>query len=182
MTATSVQERNRFRLRSLSTGLVIGLLITIVSFGPQRTAAASSSPSLKVVAKQLLAVINADRAKLHVPSLVLDSQQSTCSKRHSVHMAVMGTIAHDQFPSDICVAHTIAGENVGYSGGDPLTAVMTLNTSMMNEGPCPDKPCPPSEFHEHGHYMNLVNPAYKHIGIGIVVRDTTVWLTEDFAG
>ena len=101
----------------------------------------------------------------------------------SATMAVIGGIAHDQFPADICVAHSYAGENVGSDpSDDPLAAALQLNTMMMDEGPCPNKNCPGSEFEAHGHYMNLVDPNFTHIGIGIVVDNSTVWLTENFTG
>lgn len=166
----------------LRCALVVALLIGLVAVQAGTVAAASPDPSLKVAARQLLQVINADRARLHARPLALDKRQSTCSQRHSKHMAVMGDISHDQFPSDVCVPYTMAAENVGSESGDPQTAVLDLNTQMMNEGPCPHKNCPGDEYATHGHYMNLVNPAYTHVGIGIVVTGTTVWLTENFTG
>lgn len=175
------QIRERLRAWSLHCSLVIAVSLGLVSMQAQPVLAAHS-PSYRSVAKQLLQVINADRAKLHLRPLVLNKQQSTCSQRHSEHMAVLGTITHDQFPADICVSHALAGENVGVESGAPLTAVLDINASMMDEGPCPNRNCPGNEFTDHGHYMNLMNPAYTHIGIGIVVTNGSVWLTENFTG
>lgn len=178
----AAQVREQLRARSVHFSLVVALCMGIVTFHAQPAVAAAPDPSLKAVAKQLLQVINADRAKLHVRPLVLDKRQSTCSQRHSRHMAVTNSMTHDQFPADICVTHVFAGENIGVAAGDPLTAVLSLNTTMMDEGACPTKNCPGNEFADHGHYMNLVNPGYTRIGIGIVVTNGSVWLTENFTG
>lgn len=174
--------QQRLRAWSLHCSMVIALSLGLVSLQTQPVLAASHSPSYRSAAKQLLQVINADRAKLHVRPLTLDTRQSTCSQKHSKHMAVLGTISHDQFPSDICVSHALAGENVGAEAAPLLTAVLDINASMMDEGPCPTRSCPGTEFADHGHYMNLMNPAYTHIGIGIAVTNGTVWLTENFTG
>jgi uncharacterized protein YkwD len=178
----SVTAVERIRAWWLHSSLVLGLFFGFVSWQAQ-PAFASPNPLIKTATQQLLQAINADRARLHVRPLVLDTRQSSCSRRHSKHMALAGGIAHDQFPADICVAHTYAAENVGSDPTtDVLTAVMQLNTMMMDEGPCPDKKCPGTEFEDHGHYMNLVSPNFTHIGIGIVVKNSTVWLTENFTG
>jgi hypothetical protein len=51
---------------------------------------------------------------------------------------------------------------------------------MMNEGPCPHKGCPKGELAAHGHYLNLINPTFTRVGIGLTVQGSSVWLTEDF--
>ena len=132
------------------------------------------------VAQTLLAAINKDRARHQLPALGLDRTQSACSKKHSQHMARLGELAHDQFPADVCVRHGWAGENVGVAYGDPTQAVRTLHTMMMDEGPCPHKGCPGDEFEAHGHYLNLVNSHFKRLGIGLYVKDGSLWLTENF--
>lgn len=177
------EVRSRVHAWWVHSFLAVALMLGFVSCQAQPALAASSNPSLKAVARQLLQTINADRARLHLRPLILDTRQSTCSRRHSQHMAVIGGIAHDQFPADICVAHTYAGENVGTEQtSDALSAVMDINQQMMGEGPCPDKKCPGNEFEAHGHYMNLMDPTFTHIGIGIVVQNSSVWLTENFTG
>ena len=35
-------------------------------------------------------------------------------------------------------------------------------------------------YEQHAHYMNILNPVYRHVGIGIVVKRGATWLTEDF--
>jgi uncharacterized protein YkwD len=128
----------------------------------------------------LLEAINRERVAHHLAPLVLSARQSVCSRRHSAHMASVGFISHDQFPADVCIPYTHTGENVGEDQADPGSAVLTLNRLMVGEGPCPTVPCVGPAFEAHGHYMNLLNPAYTHVGIGIVLRNGVTWLTEDF--
>lgn len=150
---------------------------------PVVTPTATASTSTSAATRALLAEINAARAAHHRAPLVLDKQESRCSRAHSKHMALEGGISHDQFPRDICVqfAHT-AGENVGEATGDLLSAVQQIDQMMLAEGPCPDRGCPGDEFTQHGHYLNLLNSHYTHIGIGLYAAAGTVWLTEDFTG
>jgi uncharacterized protein YkwD len=114
--------------------------------------------------------------------LVLDFHQSVCSLKHSRHMASEGFISHDQFPADLCSTYALAGENVGEAPGDPDTAVLVLHRLMMKEGPCPHRTCTTRDLAAHGHYLNLINPSYRRVGIGVYVRAGTTWLTEDFTG
>jgi hypothetical protein len=95
-------------------------------------------------------------------------------------MALQGQISHDQFPADVCVPHRYAGENVGFDAQPPSSAVLELHRLMIDEGPCPPTACTGPAYERHGHYLNLVNPVYRHVGIGIVVKHGATWLTEDF--
>jgi uncharacterized protein YkwD len=70
------------------------------------------------------------------------------------------------------ITFNTAGENIGMSGGLSLTAgVSTIDNEMMSE------PLTPGN-----HHWNIVNPAYKQVGIGIIYANNQVWLTEDFIG
>jgi uncharacterized protein YkwD len=130
----------------------------------------------------LLGLINTTRATHHLAPLTLDRTQSACSKQHSLHMFQLKTLTHDQFPADICIAHTYVGENVGSADGEPVSALSTINQLMMDEGPCPHTSCPGAEFSAHGHYVNIMDKHFTKVGIGVVVRDGTTWVTENFAG
>lgn len=152
---------------------------------PTRTATGTPTPPpppdpVKTAGAVLLKAINKDRAAHHIAPLALSSTESKCSLKHSRHMASMQMLSHDQFPADICVPHLAASENVGVAMGDLATSLETIHHTMMAEGPCPHHACPGDEFHLHGHYVNLINSLYRHIGIGIYSQNGTVWLTEDF--
>jgi hypothetical protein len=97
-------------------------------------------------------------------------------------MATLGYLIHDQFPADVCIPHVLAAENIGVASGAPAQAALMLHRIMMSEGPCPHKSCPGTEFEQHGHYLNLLNPSYRRIGIGFLFTGGQLWLTEDFTG
>ncbi len=61
-----------------------------------------------------------------------------------------------------------------------FSAALTLERLMMREGPCPHKGCPGTESEAHSHYLNLINPEYRRVGIGLVQRGHMLSLTEDF--
>lgn len=152
-----------------------------VAEGTTSTMLGTAPSPRKLAVLMLLAAINKGRTAHGLPALALDPQQSKCSRSHSKDMAREGQISHDQFPADICVPHTYAAENVGEAPrGSASAAVLELHRLMMDEGPCETSACTGAAYEQHGHYMNLLNPRYKHVGIGIVVKNGATWLTEDF--
>jgi uncharacterized protein YkwD len=124
--------------------------------------------------QQLLNLINGSRASAGLPPYTLNAVQSagtaTCvgSYGHSVHMAQVGEISHDQFPQDICIPWSAAGENVGEAGGNESAAIQTLHQLMMSEGP------------GGGHYQNIMSTTFTTVGLGLYYTGGTLWLTEDF--
>lgn len=159
---------------------ILSARVVSASTPAQAQPAAARSPQLSSVVAALLVAINKDRAKHHAAPLVLDPKQSACSRRHSLHMASLDALSHDQFPADVCIKHTWTAENVGTEDADQMTAAMGMHQAMMDEGPCPHRGCPNGEFEAHGHYVNLINPRYTHVGIGLAWTGTALWLTEDF--
>jgi uncharacterized protein YkwD len=130
----------------------------------------------------MLNIINATRAQYGLYPLVMNLTQSngtsTClgSYGHSVHMASMGLISHDQFPADICVASSAAGENVGqFSSGNELTDLQQIHNLMMSENH--DAATCASQTN---HACNILSASFHQIGIGIYFNVNTTWLTEDF--
>ena len=170
-------------VRKVFAAAVAATALTVSgSAGVTHAVQASPAATTPAAARALLNAINRDRAVHHAPPLALDPRESRCSLQHSKHMATIGSLSHDQFPADICVPHTAAGENVGVASGSDITALLQIHRMMMAEGPCPDYGCPDTEFVAHGHYANLVDAHFKRIGIGVTISNGTVWLTEDFAG
>jgi uncharacterized protein YkwD len=135
----------------------------------------------------MLNILNQTRHYFGVAPLTLDMTQSTGTKTcvgsygHSVYMAQVGYINHDQFPADICGYGTsvfAGGENVGMnSSGDELQELQYINDLMMSE-PHDPATCAVSD----NHACNIISPSYRRVGIGIYDTGNTVWLTEDFLG
>lgn len=136
----------------------------------------SSNPptSADAYQQQLLNLINGSRAGAGLPPYTFSAVQSAgtanCvgSYGHSVHMEQVGQISHDQFPQDICIPWSAAGENVGEASGSESTAIQVLHQQMMSEGP------------SGGHYQNIMSTTFTTIGIGLYYSGGTLWLTEDF--
>lgn len=130
----------------------------------------------------MLNLLNADRAQAGVAPLALNMTQSngtpSCvgSYGHSVHMAQLGGISHDQFPADICISYFTAGENVGEAGyGNELTDLQKMDSMMMAE-PHTAATCATTV----NHACNTLNSSFHQVGIGIYSANNTTWLTEDF--
>ena len=134
----------------------------------------SPPTSVDAYHQQLLNLINGSRASAGLPSYTFSAVQSAgtagCvgSYGHSVHMAQVGQISHDQFPQDICIPWSAAGENVGEASGSESVAIQTLHRLMMSEGP------------GGGHYQNIMSTTFTTVGIGLYYTGGTLWLTEDF--
>lgn len=153
------------------------LYIQSVSITPTTSPPATSSnppASAGAYQQQLLNLINGSRASAGLSPLTFSPIQSSgtasCvgSYGHSVHMAQIGQISHDQFPQDICIPWSAAGENVGEASGAESTAIQALHQQMMSEGP------------SGGHYHNIMSTTFTTIGIGLYYTGGILWLTEDF--
>ena len=76
-----------------------------------------------------------------------------------------------------------AGENQGDPNGwtvlsaDPtkneLAQIDAIQLAMYNEGPGAGEP--------HGHYMNMMNSAFKRLGVGLLEVGGHLYLTNDFS-
>ena len=126
----------------------------------------------------LLQLINSERASHNVPALQINWTESngttSCvgSKGHSIHMSQSGILAHDQFPADICVPFSTAGENIGEASGNEWQAIQQINTLMLQE--------PWSAGCNDNHHCNIDNPSYRNVGIGFAYGSGAWWLTTDF--
>jgi uncharacterized protein YkwD len=136
-----------------------------------------------------LAVINQYRATKNLMPVTLDKQLCTFALAGSQELAMDHT-PHQHFIS-ASNAGTIwssgfsmgAAENQGDPNGwykmsnDPTTNEMmqidSIQLAMFNEGP--------GTGEAHGHYMNMMNPAQKRVGVGLLMVGTSLYLTNDFS-
>jgi hypothetical protein len=127
-----------------------------------------------------LAQLNADRAKYGAGPLQLDAAMCVCALRHSTDLynccgGAFGMIvacAHKDFAAgDTCGGFA---ENQGAASGPDIDqAFLTIDASMMAEGPVPPGGC--------NHFGNITNPKWTYVGIGLYQdSNLNVWLTEDF--
>ena len=54
-----------------------------------------------------------------------------------------------------------------------ILQVENIQLAMFNEGP--------GAGHEHGHYMNMMNPLFRRVGVGLATVDGELYLTNDFS-
>ena len=101
---------------------------------------------------------------------------------HSQAMAASGQIWHvnpayprASVPNNFCESTTMWGENVGMASGPEWSALQTITNLMMQE-PHSAAMCATQD----NHACNILNPAFRRVGIGIVVSGGATWLTEDF--
>jgi uncharacterized protein YkwD len=146
--------RNYVRF-ALIGALVIGLL----SFAPAKAEAAVSSSE-----KQMVALINKARASAGRAPLQLSSVLSTYARKHSATMAAKNRLYHNPNLAKWLSGYTwkVLGENVGM--GSSITG---LHRAFMGSP---------------GHRANNLSRAYKRVGVGVVVKNGTVWITVIFKG
>jgi hypothetical protein len=130
-----------------------------------------------------LDVINQYRAGGGVAPLVLDQQLCTfalagsqeLSQDHMPHQHFIkagknGTLWTSGFKSN-------AGENQGDPNGWPKAPEMMqidqIQAAMYAEGP--------GAGPAHGHYMNMMNPDFKRLGVGLLEVQGKLYLTNDFS-
>ncbi|MEX0308886.1 MAG: CAP domain-containing protein, partial [Tateyamaria sp.] len=135
--------------------------------------------------RQMLDLINAERASVGVAPLALELRLNDASEDHSVWMDQSLTFSHTgtggSDPGDRMRASGFEfegqwtwGENIAYQSerGAPGIAddVVDLHTALMNSP---------------GHRANILNPNFDLIGIGIEVGDNrgfdAVYVTQNFA-
>ena len=148
-----------------------------------RTANGCSITTAQAQAEQyLLSKLNAHRGAAGVAKLTLDSRLSVASRQHSCEMFQLKRLQHQgadgsspatrlKLPG---VPFTSWAENIGTgsTGGASALAVLdVLDAQMMAE---PNEP--------GTHRANILQGSSTGVGLGIVVADGQVWLTEDFVG
>jgi hypothetical protein len=107
-----------------------------------------------------VAKINSLRAGQGLPALQVNSNLVAKARAWSAEMAAAGRIWHSTLSDGVTEDWNKLGENVGMGG-----SVDGLHTAFV------DSP---------GHYKNLVDPAFGHVGIGIVMSGKTIFVTQVF--
>jgi uncharacterized protein YkwD len=112
---------------------------------------------------QLFKATNASRGRYDVPKLRLNREMSQIARRHSLAMARNDVLFHT---ADVDVyLHGVGwhtwGENVGFTPGD----VQTMEEAFMGSP---------------AHRDNILNRAFRHVAIGAVRVDGTLWVTVFF--
>lgn len=152
---------------------------------------ASCFSTRRLCSTTMLSILNHQRSRHHLPLLHLSVLQSFgnhhCSRSfgHTVAMARSGDIWHinpsfprASFPKDICGTHALYGENAGWQVGYSIASDLRRLEAMMMAEPHSRRQCATASAFSHA--CNILNPAFRRVGIGIYQADGATWLTEDF--
>ena len=111
---------------------------------------------------EFLSLLNAERATVGLPALALDAGLQAAAAAQAGNIAAAGSLFHQDLVPLLGPWRTV-GENVGFG-----PSVSSINTALVNSP---------------GHYANMVNPDFTHVGIGVVVTaDGRVWVSQVFGG
>lgn len=170
---TTIAQDQAFAQRELARpGASYGVQVT--SFWSRRSFMIRRRIAMGVE-DQVLALVNAERARNGAGPLTMDGTMRNVARSHSIDMIAGKYFAHNspdgKTPSDRLTAAGVTfnswAENIRYQSGSDNTA-QDLVTGWINSAP---------------HHANMINAAYGRTGIG-VWRDTSTgnwYATEVFA-
>lgn len=141
-------------MRKLVYGLILAFAVSAL-YPPASAQADTVSDEAAFVAK-----INELRAGKGLGSLQVNANLTAKARTWSAGMAAAGRIWHSTLSDGVTENWKKLGENVGMGG-----SVDGLHRAFVNS------PL---------HYANLVDPAFGHVGIGIVMNGSTIYVTQVF--
>lgn len=148
-------------LRLASRLAVLGVLVAawavVVLLSTATPAAAAVDAGAEA---ELVCLTNAERAQTGAPALRVANDLTRLARSHSAHMANTSRLHHNPTLTSDVANWRIVGENVGRG-----PSVSAIHRALMNST---------------GHRRNILDDRFTEIGIGIEVRNGTVWVTQVF--
>lgn len=132
----------------------------------------STTENFSAYQKQVLDLVNAERAKVGLNALVLDSSLSNVATMKSQDMIDKNYFSHTSptygSPFDVMkkfgISYKTAGENIAYGQKSPKEVV----NAWMNS---------------KGHRENILNSSFTHLGVGVAKNSNgTIYWTQMFIG
>ena len=139
-----------------------------LSLAAKRPAAAGQKYDV-AAERRIFQLLNQAREQRGLPPVQENAQLQAAARAHTELMASRQKLSH-QLPGEAVLRQRLAitglqsdqdGENVGFNQG-----AEAAHDAFM---------------HSPGHRANILNPNYNAAGVGVVERDGTLWVTEDFA-
>lgn len=143
--------------RPLTISLVLAVLTALLAFSPP---AAHADDAARQAEREFIALANIERAKAGVGALTERSEIRTVARGWSATMAGRNQLAHNPDFSLQITGWQRVSENVGRGPG-----VATLHTALMAS---------------EGHRRNILDERVTEVGVGVVVADGRVWVTQNF--
>jgi hypothetical protein len=144
------------------------LLACVAISGGPRMLAQTPGGFDSAVEARVFAELNQARAEAGAPPLRLDPNLTDAARQHSLLLKENQKLSH-QFPGEPALStrlhaagayFTQTAENAGVnSDPDNITAMFLASP---------------------GHRVNMLNPVYNTVGIGVVRSEKSYWVTEDF--
>ncbi|HSK23154.1 MAG TPA: S-layer homology domain-containing protein [Egicoccus sp.] len=155
-TGNVIARRAQRRRRSAARLLVAVSLVGGMLFAPA-AAHAQDRPDL---AGRFVDSVNAERVQRGLPRLQVARDLSVAARAHSVVMANLNQLHHNPALATDVTNWLRVSENVGRG-----RSVSSLHTAFMNS---------------EGHRRNILDTKVTQIGVGVEVREGTVWVTKVF--
>ena len=122
----------------------------------------------------MLQMVNHLRESLGFAPLAHDPDLALVARRWSQEMAATEKFEHNNdYSSQYPLGWRRAAENIALVGAstavtaDSIQRLVAMSFDNLVESP--------------GHYANMINPNYTHIGIGMAHNSSTLWTTQNFA-
>ena len=134
-------------------GVAAGPIVAIAA----PSAAASADGGAEA---QFVALINQLRASKGLPGLAVNGQMTAQARAWSANMAANGLRENPNEASGAPAGWSVLGENVGTG-----SSVGDIESAFI---------------HSPAHYANLVGPRFNLVGVGVVVSNGALWVTQEF--
>ncbi|MEZ4406523.1 MAG: CAP domain-containing protein [Polyangiales bacterium] len=148
---------------TLRTAFLTGLALVVAA----PLAAAQTVDRSEV--SSMVSWVNAERARAGLPALVEDPRLDAVAEGHSLEMARTNRFSHESpatgSPSDRVTRAGLSWRAVAENIAMNQSAELAQRSLVASPG----------------HHENMVDPAQRSIGIGIVRHDGRVWVTQLFA-
>ncbi|HKX18928.1 MAG TPA: CAP domain-containing protein [bacterium] len=118
---------------------------------------------------RLLVLINAVRQSRHIAPLTMSGALRMAARYHSRDMAANGYIGHGTSTGESFLARLAQALSHGSRVGENVAAGVDVERIHA------------AFVHSPGHLENLLNPRFRHVGIGVATTDEFLIATEDFA-
>lgn len=145
--------------RRLPSLLAIAFALAVVLIAVPSTPAEATT-STRAMELDFLALVNVERAKAGLGALTERSDIRTVARSHSSRMASQSRLHHNPNFSTEITGWQRVSENVGYG-----PSVAAIHRALMNS---------------EGHRRNILDDRVTELGIGVVVKDGRVWVTQNF--
>ena len=146
-------RRRRFRIAVL----IAALAVTMTSIGLSPAVGAVDPGNAEA---QFIDLINAERTSRGLNPLSVDPELTAGARMQAAAIRDAGRLFHNPDLGSVTSGWSWIGENVGY-GYD----VANLHAAFMNSS---------------GHRANILKSGATHIGLGVIVDGSTVWVAEVF--